>query len=369
MPKKIKDLEFRRDGEIATREEIEEFTLGVEGWDHEEGFRIPEITVNPRGVVTKGSRWIAGLSDLQDWLHDEDMDEVDEFHNILGALEGLKIHVDEVNPDQKNARWHSDRNLLSIKNSLKNLGQHQPIVVQKQGMVVRVGNARLQAAKELGWTHIAALVVDEDDVQATARAIADNRTGELASWDFEMLTESLESLREAEYDVELVGFDKIDIPATNWDEFESYEEMKTARKDEIAQQRGEASEDIEPEEEDEEVYSKKIEAPIYEPKEEEPPALWDLYDNTKTQSLIQQIDESDLDEQVKSFLREAAHRHTVFNFSKIAEFYAHQPAEIQRHMENSALVIIDFDRAIENGFVMLSKRLQAIYQSEPSNEE
>jgi hypothetical protein len=54
-------------------------------------------------------------------------------------------------------------------------------VVQRQGMIVRAGNGRVLAARELGWTHLACVVVDESEVEATAFAIADNRSAELAS--------------------------------------------------------------------------------------------------------------------------------------------------------------------------------------------
>src|SRR5262245_60321700 len=96
--------------------------------------------------------------------------------------------------------------------SLAEFGQDQPLVVQKQGMIVRKGNGRLKAALELGWEWIAAFVVDESDVRAVARAIADNRTAELATWDEEKLAALLKSIREAE-DIDLVvtGFSQTDI--------------------------------------------------------------------------------------------------------------------------------------------------------------
>ena len=53
----------------------------------------------------------------------------------------------------------------------------------------------------------------------------------------------------------------------------------------------------------------------------------------------------------------SAQRHNVFNFQKIAEFYAHQKPEVQNLMEKSALVIIDYNKAIENGYVRMSKNM------------
>ena len=58
------------------------------------------------------------------------------------------------------------------------------------------------------------------------------------------------------------------------------------------------------------------------------------------------------------FLKEAAHRHSIFNYTKIADYYAHASKEMQTLMEKSALVIIDFDKAIEYGFVHLQEEIK-----------
>jgi hypothetical protein len=106
----------------------------------------------------------------------------------------LALPISSLNPDPANARTHDEKNLASIRGSLARFGQRFPLVVQNQGMVVRAGNGRLLAAKELGWTHMAALVVDESAVEATAFAIADNRSAELAEWDDQSLAQLLQSL-------------------------------------------------------------------------------------------------------------------------------------------------------------------------------
>ena len=67
-------------------------------------------------------------------------------------------------------------------------------------------------------------------------------------------------------------------------------------------------------------------------------------------------------EEVRDFLQYAATRHVVFNYQNIAEFYAHADKETQELMERSALVIIDFDKAIENGFVEMSKDISKLYE-------
>lgn len=115
---------------------------------------------------------------------------------IHPQLSSLAIDINSVVPDPANARQHSQRNLKSIEESLKQFGQRKPIIVQKHGMVVRAGNGTLEAAKALGWTKIAAVVIDEEDLAAKRFAIADNRTAELAEWDFEQLTKLFSDMPE-----------------------------------------------------------------------------------------------------------------------------------------------------------------------------
>lgn len=132
--------------------------------------------------------------------------------HIAESLRPLAVPVASLHEDPANARKHDARNLDAIKASLAKFGQRKPIVVQKDGMVVRAGNGTLAAAKALGWTEIAAVVVDEGDVEATAFAIADNRTAELASWDEDVLGSLLGQLHADEtFDHLVTGFSDAEI--------------------------------------------------------------------------------------------------------------------------------------------------------------
>ena len=113
----------------------------------------------------------------------------------------------------------------------------------------------------------------------------------------------------------------------------------------------------------EQKYSKKVEAPVYEPRHVKPHLLL-LCDQTKTRQLTREIDESSLPEDEKAFLRAAAWRHAVFHYERIADYYAHSGPEFQRLAEKSALVIIDFDAAIERGFVKLCDDIREQYLEE-----
>lgn len=110
-------------------------------------------------------------------------------------------------------------------------------------------------------------------------------------------------------------------------------------------------------------YHTGIEAPIYEPSHKKPPLMF-LCDDGKARKLIREIDAADIPEDEKEFLRLAAMRHVVFNYEMIADYYAHSSPELQRLMERSALVIIDFDAAIEGGFVKLCNEIRQQYYEE-----
>ncbi len=104
------------------------------------------------------------------------------------------------------------------------------------------------------------------------------------------------------------------------------------------------------------IYTHKIITPIYEPKGEKP-AIETLIDRTKTEELLAEIYAANLPQDIEHFLCLAAERHTAFHFRRIAEFYCHSDMVTQDLMEKSGLIIIDFKKAIEYGFVHLTERL------------
>jgi len=117
------------------------------------------------------------------------------------------------------------------------------------------------------------------------------------------------------------------------------------------------------EDENEKKYSSKIKAPIYEPKNAKPHIL-ELLNKEKTHRLMREIDNSNLSIEEKTFLIDAARRHNVFNYEKIADYYANSNKEMQNLMEKSALVIIDFEKAIQLGYVKLCDEVRTQYLEE-----
>lgn len=113
--------------------------------------------------------------------------------------------------DPANARKHGARNLDAIRSSLARFGQQKPIVIDRNN-VVRAGNGTFEAAKSLGWKDIAVVVTELDGSEATAYAIADNRTAELAEWDDEILAATLQSIQHEDATLlATTGYDAADI--------------------------------------------------------------------------------------------------------------------------------------------------------------
>ncbi len=109
--------------------------------------------------------------------------------NINPDLLHLARDIATLKPDPQNARSHSKRNLDAIAASLQAYGQLKPIVACKG--VVLAGNGTLEAALSLGWETIAVTEFKGAGIQKTGYALADNRTAELADWDFEKLSDQL----------------------------------------------------------------------------------------------------------------------------------------------------------------------------------
>jgi hypothetical protein len=90
-------------------------------------------------------------------------------------------------------------------------------------------------------------------------------------------------------------------------------------------------------------------------------------DVTVYDKLMTDINDAQCAESDKHFLRLAACRHLKFSYEDIAEFYAHSSAAVQHLMEKSALVIIDYDKAVANGFVETSQRLAELTDNDDVN--
>jgi len=107
-------------------------------------------------------------------------------------------------------------------------------------------------------------------------------------------------------------------------------------------------------------YTQTVDIPIYHPTGPQPP-IEELTDRSTADELIGQIRQAELPPTIERFLMDAAERHVAFNFQRIANYYAHSSPDIQALMERSALVIVDYNQAIENGFVRLKNDIDTAF--------
>ncbi len=245
------------------------------------------------------------------------------------------VDIDSITPYENNPRKNNDA-VGPVAQSIKEFGFNQPIVVDYNNVIV-VGHTRHKAAKQLEMESVPILTLPKDMEENKIKAyrIADNRVSEFAEWDDEMLIEELKSLQADNYDVDMSGFNEDFI---------------------LSQSEEEANR-----------YTKKIDTPIYTPIGAQP-KLDELFDDNRTQLLLQDIEISIVPDDIKSFLTLGAYRHTVFDYGRIAEYYCHADKETQKLFEDSALVIIDFEKAIEHGYAQLREDVVDIYKKSLEND-
>lgn len=114
---------------------------------------------------------------------------------IAEGLRGLAVPVEQLHEDPANARMgHAVERIAA---SLAQYGQRKPLVANRaQNGKVIAGNGTLRAARSLGWSHVAVVWVDDDAATAVGYGIADNRTGELSTWDVTTLETLISALPE-----------------------------------------------------------------------------------------------------------------------------------------------------------------------------
>lgn len=239
--------------------------------------------------------------------------------------------LEDLKPYENNPRFNDDA-VKYVANSIKEFGFKVPIIVDKNNVIV-AGHTRYKASLELGLKEVPVIVADDlTDDQVKAFRLADNKASEFAEWNIDLL------------DLEL---DDINLDMSDFGFLNNLSDLGIE---------GEEGSDIDV---DYDEYSTKIGAPQYEITGEEPD-ISELIDETKANELLEKINKSNLTEEQKEFLRKATTRHIVFDYSKIAEYYAHQNKEMQQLMEDSALVIIDINDAIAKGYVRLEKDIEKI---------
>jgi hypothetical protein len=128
---------------------------------------------------------------------------------VRDELRSLLTPVDELHPHPQNPRRSQ---LGPIAESLQLHGQYRPVIAQLDGTVI-AGNHTLAAARYLGWTHVAAQLLDVDDERARRIMLVDNRTSDLATYDDAELSALLAELSETDASLDGTGYNADDLAA------------------------------------------------------------------------------------------------------------------------------------------------------------
>jgi DNA modification methylase len=135
----------------------------------------------------------------------------------------MKIEIVDINtikPYENNPRKLKDSAIEKVAKSIKEFGFRQPIVVDKEKIIV-VGHTRYRASKKLGLTNVPITIADNlTPEQINAYRIADNRTNEEAEWDIELLKTELKDLQLKDFDLDLTAFNEDEINNFLFDEKE-----------------------------------------------------------------------------------------------------------------------------------------------------
>ena len=237
----------------------------------------------------------------------------------------IDVEVEKLIPYENNPR-KNDEAVDKVALSISAFGFKVPIVIDANNVIV-TGHTRMKAAKKLGLKTVPCILANDlTEEQIKAFRLADNKVGEFSEWDDEKLMKELDGL---EIDMSLYGFE---FPLDDDDD-----------------------------EGDDDTYTDKTNVPQYDITGEVPD-ISELVDEEKTRELLEEIENSELPFDQKEFLKKAAQRHLTFNYRKIAEYYAAADPEMQQLMEKSALVIIDYNDAIMNGYTQLSEKIQKLME-------
>ena len=244
--------------------------------------------------------------------------------------------VSKLIPYVNNSRIHGNHQVKQIAASITEFGFTSPLLIDSLNNVI-AGHGRLLACELLGIKEVPCVLVSGlTEAQKKALVIADNKIAENSDWDIDKLNIELETLKELDFDFSDLGFDFDDEGLDSGVDIDPIHESN---------------------------YSDKVDSPLYQMTGEKP-EISELYDDKKSLELIKKIRKTNLSDDIKKILINASYRHIVFNYKNIAEFYAHSDIDTQELMEDSALVIIDYNKAIEGGYVELSKGVDELYTSE-----
>ena len=238
-------------------------------------------------------------------------------------MEIVNVKIKDLKPAEYNPRMMNEKSAKDLEESITEFGLVDPIIVNSnkdRKNIIIGGHQRYNICKKMGFEELPVYYLDlplEAEKELNLRL--NKNVGE---WDYDMLLNFEEEL------LFKIGFEKDDLKLFN--------DMVNT---------------------EDETYSRKVSPITYEPKGEKP-NVKEIYNNEEADNLKSKIIKAKIkDKDIEEFLLNSCNRFTEFNYEKIAEFYANSDKKIQKLMEDLALVIIDIDKAIENGFTELSNNI------------
>lgn len=231
----------------------------------------------------------------------------------------IEIDINDIKQYKNNAKIHTKKQIEQIVKSIERYGNNAPIAIDENNTIIE-GHGRYLALKKLGYTEVPVIRLEHlTEEQKREYILVHNKLTMNTDFDLETLKSELD----------FINFDMTEF------DFDIFENIP----DEFAE---------------ENPYTTKITTPTYEPTKEQAPEISELYNMDKAKRLIEQIERSDLKPEIKEFLKIASYRHVVFDYRNIAEFYSHADKDTQELFEDNLLVIIDYNKAIENGVINIT---------------
>jgi hypothetical protein len=243
------------------------------------------------------------------------------------------VRASDLLPNPKNWRTHPINQTEALQGLLTEIGYADALIAYEtdQGLMLIDGHLRAETTPNM---EVPVLVTDLTEKEADLLLATLDPLAAMATRDEEQLTELLATISSSNDTVNAML-----LSLAN-----GYEPLVL----------------LDSEAETGEGYIQIVDTPIYEPSGPQP-EISALSDRSMTDELVREIRNAELPEDMERFLLDAAERHVVFDFQRIANYYAYASADIQTLMERSALVVIDYDQAIENGFVRLKEDIDAAF--------
>ena len=252
-----------------------------------------------------------------------------------------EININDIKKYENNPRKNIKKNVDIVKESISNYGMNVPLVIDENNTII-CGHIRFEACKELGFKTLPCVRVENlTEEQIKAYRLVDNRTSQFFDWDVKKLNEEMKDLnlsKNFKFDDFFIQRPKDLNPYTQKIDVVKYDYVSDNKEEE--KEGGEQRPKID---------------------------VSSLYNGEKVKQLNSKISLLDISEEERSFLLATATRFYDFNFKNIANFYALASKETQEVMEELALVIVDYNRAIELGFVKLNKTILDLMNQEKEN--